>query len=146
MCYIDDILVSGEDKASHFKLLGEVFCRLEQHGYRLKQENCQFLLPRVQYLGHQISSDSIRPLQTKIEAILIAPVPGNIKKLRSFLGLINYYGKFIPNLSTLLQPLNALLQAETKWSWSTTCEKAFRKAKKQIASAKVLMHYDPVVK
>ena len=63
----------------------------------------------------------------------------------SFLGLINYYGKFIPNLSTLLQPLNALLQAGTKWSWSTKCEEAFRQPKEQIASANVLTHYDPTL-
>ena len=96
-------------------------------------------------VGHQISSDGIRPLQTKIETILKAPVSGNVQKLRSFLGLINYHGKFILNLSTLLQPLNALLQAGTKWSWSTKCEKAFQEAKKQIASAKVLTHYDPTL-
>ena len=103
-------------------------------GFQLKQAKYRFLLPRVEYLhvGHQISSNGIRPLQTKIEAILKAPVPGNIQKLRSFLSLINYYGKFIPNLSILLQPLNAWLQAGTKWSWSIKCEKPFQEAKKQI--------------
>ena len=59
------------------------------------------------------------------------------------MGLIKYYGKFIPNLSILLQPLNAFLHAGTKWSWSTKCQKALQEAKKEIASANVLMHYDP---
>ena len=69
------------------QLLGEAFCRLEKHDFRLKQGKCQFLRPRVEYLGHQISSDCIRPLQTKTVAILKAPVPGNIQKLKSFMGL-----------------------------------------------------------
>ena len=145
LCYIDDILVSDEDEASHFKMLGEVFGQLGKHGFCLKQENCPFLLRRVQYLGHQISSDGRRPLPTKIEVISKSPVPGNIQKLRSFLGLINYYGRCTPNLSTLLQPLNALLQTGTKWRWSTNCKSAFQEAKKQIGSAKVLTHYDPTV-
>ena len=70
LCYIDDILVSGEDEATHFKLLEEVFGRLEKHGFQLKQEKCRFLLSRVEYLGHQISSDGVQPLPTKTEAIL----------------------------------------------------------------------------
>ena len=102
LCYIDDILGSGEDEVSHFKLLEEVFGWLEKHGFWLKQEKCQFLSLRVEYLGHQIPSDGVQPLGTKIEAMIKAPIPGNIPKLRSFLDLINYYGKFIPNWSTLL--------------------------------------------
>ena len=137
--------MSSEYEASHFKLLGEALGRLEKHGFQLKQEKSRFLLLRVEYLGHQISSDGTRPLQTKVEAIVKSPIPGNIQILRSFLGLTNYYGKLFPNLSTLLQPPNALLQAGTKWSCSTKCEKALQEAKKQIIPAKVLMHYDPTL-
>ena len=116
LCYIDDILVSGKDKASHFKLLGEVFGWLTKHSFRLKHEQRWFLLPSVEHLGDQISSDGIKPILTKVDANVKAPVTGNIQTLRSFLGLITYYGRFIPNLSTLLQPLNALIRDGTKWS------------------------------
>ena len=143
LCYIDDILVSTEDEESHFRLLQEVFSRLEKHGFRLKQEKCHFLLSKVDYLGHQISCDGIQPLPTKIEAIVRAPIPRNVSQLRSFLGLVNYYGKFIPNLSSLLRPLNELLTSQAAWRWSGSCNKAFMEAKQQIASAKVLTHYDP---
>ena len=118
LCYIDDILVSGENVAGHNLLLEEVFTRLEKQGFPLKQEICQFLLPKVQYLGHKISSDGIRPLLTKIDAITKALIPQNVQQSCSFLGLVNYYGKFIPNLSTILQLLNTLLQVGTKWTWS----------------------------
>ena len=74
ICYIDDILVSGEDEASHFQSLEEVFTRLEKHGIRLKQEKCCFLLPKVEYLGHQISEEGIQPLANKVSAIIKAPI------------------------------------------------------------------------
>lgn len=102
ICYIDDIFVSGKD---HLQSMGEVFRRLQAHHFQLKQEKCQFLLLSVEYLGHQINRNGIQPLQSKVEAIVVnAPVPKNVQELRSFLGLLNYYGKFIPNLATILPP------------------------------------------
>ena len=83
---------------------------------------------------------------TKVTAILNAPKPINVQQLRSFLGLVNYYyRKFIPNLATLLHPLNALLRADRKWKWSPECDKAFQDAKDQLTSAKVLTHYNPTL-
>ena len=144
-CYIDDILVSSVNNESHIQALEEVFCRLKKHGFKLKLEKCEFLLSHVEYLGHIISKDGIQPIPSKVEAIVHAPAPANMQQLRSFLGLVNYYGRFIPNLSSLLQPLNALIQAKRKWQWSSECEKAFQNAKDQIVSARVLTHYDPVL-
>ena len=66
----------------------------------------------------------------------------NTSELRSFLGLVNYYGKFVPDLSTVLHPLNHLLKAGVRWSWSQDCSKAFSRAKKELSSAQVLTHYD----
>ena len=109
-CYIDDILVSGSDKGQHLTTLKEVFRRLEEHGFRLKQAKCEFLMSSVEYLGHLIDQDGIRPLPNKVAAIINAPSPTNIQELRSFLGLLNYYGKFIPNLATIVHPMNELLQ------------------------------------
>ena len=144
-CYIDDILVSSADEDSHLQSLEEVFNRLEKHGFRLKLKKCEFLLKSIEYLGHIVSKDGIEPVPTKVQAILKAPIPTNAQYLRSFLGLTNYYGKFIPNLATLLHPLNALLQANKKWKWSSECVKAFQAAKEQIISASVLTHYDPTL-
>lgn len=72
-----------------------------------------------------------------------APTPENVSQLRSFLGLINYYGRFLPNLSSLLAPLYLLLQKKTKWQWTETQEKAFQECKTLLTSAPLLMHYDP---
>ena len=82
-------------------------------------------------------------LKTNSRAVAEAPPPRNLKELRSFLGLLNYYGSFIRNLSTLLHPLNSLLQKGTKLKWSADCQKAFDSAKKSLTSSSVLVHYDP---
>ena len=122
-----------------------MFTRLEKHGFRLKKEKCEFLQSSIKYLGHIICEEGIKPVPSKVEAILKAPTPENVQQLRSFLGLINYYGKFTHNLASLLHPLNSLLQTHSKWLWTAECEESFQKAKDQIASAKVLTHYDPTL-
>ena len=143
ICYIDDIMVTGATEEDHLRNLGEVFKRLEDHGFRLKKSKCTFLAKSVEYLGHQIDQYGIRAVPSKIEAISNAPEPTNIQELRSFLGLLNYYGKFIPNLSTILHPLNQLLKDNQKWEWTNECSQAFKKAKDQLTSSEVLTHYDP---
>ena len=74
-----------------------------------------------------------------------APSPKNLHELRSLLGLINYYGKFIPNLATILHPLNDLLKDSVPWEWSNGCEEALGLAKQALVSSEVLMHYDPAL-
>ena len=142
-CYIEDILISAIDESSHLDVVGEVLSRLEKHGFHLKQEKCQFLMSSVEYLGHQIDASGICTTPDKIDAVVKAPPPENVSELRSFLGLVNYYGKFVPNLSTVLHPLNYLLKADVKWKWTKECSEAFSRAKEELASARVLTHYDP---
>ena len=76
----------------------------------LKKEKCAFLLPEVEYLGHKISKEGLQPTETKVCAIAEAPEPKRVAELRSFLGLVNYYGKFLPNLALVASPLYNLLQ------------------------------------
>ncbi len=142
LCYIDDILITGSSEAEHLDTLAKVLVRLQKQGIKVKREKCRFMKPSVQYLGHRIDADGIHATDSKLDAITKAPAPRNITELRSFLGLINYYGRFIPNLSTLLHPLNNLLRRETPWKWSEECAKAFRQAKEKIVSLNVLVHYD----
>ena len=97
----------------------------------------------VEYLGHKIDSRGVHTTTSKVDAIQEAPVPRNTQQLRSFLGLLHYYGKFIPNLSRLLHLLNRLLQASTEWKWDEECDKVFKKAKEKLVSAPILAHYDP---
>ena len=102
MCYIDDILVTGATEEEHLRNLEEVFRRLQAHGIRMKRKKCFFMQETVEYLGHLIDATGKRPTPEKIAAIKRAPMPKNVQQLRSFLGLLNYYRKFLPNLATIL--------------------------------------------
>lgn len=96
-------------------------------------------------LGHWIDAEGLHAMPSKLQAIVQAPTPKNVQELRSFLGLLNYYGKFIPNLASLIQPLNNLLQRNQKWKWTTASNKAFEQAKDELSSSRVLVHYDPAL-
>ena len=127
--YIDDVLVTGRTREEHLANLTEVLRRMSTAGMRLKRDKCQFMLPEVHYLGHTVSRKGIQPTQEKIRAIRDAPAPSNVHQLKSFLGLINFYAKFLPNLSTLLAPLHCLLQKNRSWSWGADQQHAFKQAK-----------------
>ena len=109
----------------------------------MKKSKCAFLQPSVEYLGHQIDAEGRRATTEKLQAILHVPSPKNVQELRSFLGLLYYYGKFILNLATLIHPFNALLHRDCKWKWSAECEAAFTQVKEKLVPSKVLVHYDP---
>ena len=98
ICYIDDILVTGSDDEKHLEGLGEVLKRLKQHGLVLQQNKCLFMQESVEYLGHIVDAQGLHATPEKLQAIEEAPAPEDVNQLRSFLGLLNYYEKFIPNL------------------------------------------------
>ena len=141
--YLDDILITGPTEKEHLAILDKVLTRLEVTGLRLKRHKCAFLLPAVEYLGHKISAEGIQPTEEKVRAIKEAPPPTNVTKLRSFLGLVNYYGKFLPNLASVLAPLYILLQKKCSWQWGAPQETAFKEAKKLLTSNYLLVHFDP---
>ena len=141
--YLDDILLTGESEAEHLSNLEEVLSRLEKFGLRARLSKCQFFQDSVEYLGHKIDKEGIHTLKKKVEALTKAKTPQNIEQLQSFLGMVNYYGKFIPNLSTISAPLNRLRQKEVPWQWTEKEDEAVNKLKDHLSSAKVLVHYNP---
>ncbi|XP_026065967.1 uncharacterized protein K02A2.6-like [Carassius auratus] len=142
-CYLDDIIVTGKDDSDHLQNLQRVLMRLCEYGLRANKEKCEFFKSQISYCGHVIDKDGLHKSQDKIEAVLKAPHPQNVSQLRSYLGLVNYYHKFLPNLSTVLHPLNALLQTKTQSKWSDSCEQAFQETKRLITSDVVLTHFNP---
>ena len=94
-------------------------------------------------MWYQIRVCTLTP--SKISAISGAPQPENVSQLQSFLGLVNFYGRFIPNASQVLYPLNMLLQKGATWKWTDECESAFKTVKECLTSSEVLMHYDPTL-
>ena len=141
--YIDDVLVTGKDEDSHLQNLDQVMNRLESAGVTLKKSKCVFLNPSVEYLGHVIDKTGLHPSPEKLRAIKEAPEPKNVIELKSFIGLITYYSKFLSNLSSLFSPLYRLLQKNVQWEWTSEHTEAFNKAKQLLQSSSVLTHYDP---
>ena len=113
---------------------------------RLKEQKCAFLLSEVEYLGYRITPEGQLPTLTKVKAITEAPAPTNISELKGFLGLVNYYDKFMNNLATILAPLYKILRKNTSWSWGPEQKSKFQEIKKQLTSDSLLVHYDPDVK
>ena len=142
VCYVDDILVTGATIEVPLDNLEAMLHRLQHHDVRVNKEKSVFLAKTVMYLGHVIYAEGLHKLPTLTNTIVQAPPPRNTQVLRSFLGMLNYYGKFIPNLATLLHPLNGLLRSGVKWQWSAQCRQTFEKAKEALQASSVLVHYD----
>ena len=139
---IDDILFAGESLAENLHILEEVLQRLSKAGIRLKKSKCVFLSTQVTFCGHIVDKDGLHTCKNKVEAIEKAPAPKNVTELRSYLGLLNFYGKFLRNLSSILAPLHQLLKKDAKWVWKVNQQRAFNKTKEMLQSATVLTHYD----
>ena len=139
------MVVSGKTDEEHLENLESVLKRLQDAGLKANNEKCEFFRDRVQFCGHEIDREGLHKTQEKIEAVVSAPRPENVSQLRSFLGLVNYYNRFLPNASTVLHPLHQLLEQNSEWQWFEQCEQAFTEAKRMITSEQVLTHYDPAL-
>ena len=117
--------------------------RLLDAGLRAHPAKTRFFDAMTEYCGHAVSADGLHKLPSKVDAIRDAPQPTNVSQLRSFLCVVNYYARFLPNLSMMLHPLNRLLQHDSTWHWTEACTAAFDEVKRQIGSDLVLTHFHP---
>ncbi|XP_062700352.1 uncharacterized protein K02A2.6-like [Aedes albopictus] len=141
--YLDDVIIGGRTEEEHDRNLRAALKRIQDFGFTIRPEKCTFRKQQVQYVGHVVDSRGLRPDPAKIEAITKLPPPTDVSGVRSFLGAINYYGKFVPNMRKLRYPLDNLLKAEAKFQWTPECQKAFEHFKKILSSDLLLTHYDP---
>ena len=107
---LDDILVAGGQ--DHLEIVEMVLQRLNKYGLKVNLKKCEFLKDSLEFCRHKIDKDGLHKTKTKTEAVMSAPRPENVCQLRAFLGLVNYYHKFLPNLATEQQALYGLLQEE----------------------------------
>ena len=141
--YIDDVLITGKTDEDHLQSLETVLKRMEDAGMLLKKDKCCFMTKSVSYLGYIIDAEGLHPTKEKLQAIRDTPSPKNLTQLKSYLGLLSYYGRFLPNLSNFLFPLYRLLRRQTPWTWSKTEEETFQNSKKLLMSSKLLVRFDP---
>ena len=140
--YLDDVIITGKTQEEHDQNVNEVLKRLNDANLRLKLQKCSFGKDEVQYLGFKVSAEGIAPLTDKLRALVEAPAPENESELRSLLGMVQYYSRFLPNLSSELEPLHELLRTPTEWSWKSRQNTAFKNIKSLLLKAPVLAHYD----
>ena len=140
--YLDDILANRHTAEENLHNLEEVLKRLEEAVIRVKKDKCAFLLPQVEYLGHVISQQGLNPFDSKVTAVVNAPALTNVTELRSLLGLLNYYSKFLPNLASILAPLYKHLQKGASRHWGGEQKEVLAEVKRLLQSPNLLVHFD----
>ena len=141
--FVDDILCAGKDEEDLLKTLEAVLKRLLEHGLKLKENKCSFMVKSVEYLGFKIDGDGIHKTDDKLKAVKNLKVPSKVEELQAFLGFVTFYGKFIPNLATTASPLFDLLKKNAEWVWSDDCQHAFESIKLELLSPRFLTHFQP---
>lgn len=144
--YLDDFLVFSKDETEHEAHLQQLFTRMKEYSVLVNTSKCVFGATEVTFLGYHISASGTKPLMSKVQAITDFPVPKNVKELRRFLGMLNFYRRFLPHSAAIQAPLNALLTGSVKASHpvNLTGETllAFNKCKESLANAALLAHPD----
>lgn len=143
VCYIDDILVFSKSFSDHVRQLEQLFQAIKIEGLRLKFSKCMFAADSVKYLGHIIQNNSVRPLKDNLVSIKNFPVPKTRKNVRQFLGKINFYHKYVPQIAIKLEPLHKLLRKEQTFNWTKACQEAFDEMKQTLCSHPILTIFDP---
>ncbi|XP_046383599.1 uncharacterized protein K02A2.6-like [Ischnura elegans] len=142
-CYLDDLLISGKDLKDCQERVEMVLNRLNEYNVRVNMNKCKWFCESVDYLGHTISAKGVCPISHKMKAILEAKVPQDVSQVRSFVGMLNFYHRFLPNLSSLLKPLYDLVKKDATWEWTFECNQAFGKCKELLLGHPLLVHYNP---
>ncbi|CAD6184352.1 unnamed protein product [Caenorhabditis auriculariae] len=141
--YLDDIIVVGRSQAEHRENVRKVFARIREYGFHLKLDKCAFEQSEIKYLGFILNASGRRPDPEKVKVIHNMTPPRDQKVLRSFLGMISYYGQFIPNIKALRGPLDRLLVQDEDWRWTRVEERCFQKLKDVLSSDLNLVHFHP---
>ena len=142
MAYLDDIIIYSSTPEEHLQHIKTVFEKLRHAKLSMKLSKCHFFTKEIQYLGHILGVEGIKPVPAKTEAIKAMHPPVNLKQARAFLGLVGYYRKFIKNFAKIAKPLTMLTQMDVKFEWKETHHYAFMKLKDAIIQAPILQYPD----
>ncbi|KAK9887597.1 hypothetical protein WA026_023480 [Henosepilachna vigintioctopunctata] len=142
MNYIDDIMVFSKTFNEHMEHLSQLLDAIAEEGFRLKLTKCKFAAQSVRFLGHIVKNNTITPLKDNLRSIAGFAAPQNKKQIRQFLGKVNFYNKYIPNATIILDPIHNLLRKNISFDWSDDCENAFQTIKNHLCSAPILAIFD----
>jgi hypothetical protein len=142
--YLDDHLIASHTLEEHMEHLSQFFQVLQDNGLTISPEKCTFAASQVKFLGHMVSETGITPLPKHVAAIQEFPSPSTVKQLQQFLGMINFYRRFLPKIAATLRPLTDLLRGNPKsLDWSAAAAEAFSAAKAALVAAVPLSHPAP---
>ena len=145
--YIDNFLIASENEERHREHLRILFKRFDEYGIIINLAKCEFGVSEIKFLGYTVTAEGIKPLAERVDAIVKVPLPATVKDLRRYLGMINFYRRFIPGAAKILQPLNNLLKGTKKCNasieWSEQTEKSFRESKSALTDATMLAYLIP---
>jgi len=136
--FVDDMLVGTETKEGHDKIVEKILRRLEENDLYIKPEKCMWKARKIGFLGVVIGPDGIEIEKKKVEGVLSWPQPKNMKDVRKFLGLANYYRRFIKDFTQVARPINMLMRKDEKWTWGDSQQKAFEELKQIFTMKPVL--------
>ena len=140
--FLDDILiVTHGTQDQHIDKVKEVLKRLDEANVSLKLDKCTFAAEDIEWVGYKLSQQGVTPINSKVQRISERLKPTNLKQLRSFLGAVNQFNKFIPNLAQLCFPFRNLLKKVNGWKWNEEQEKAFKQVNEEIKKATMLNHF-----
>ncbi|VDI15406.1 Hypothetical predicted protein [Mytilus galloprovincialis] len=139
----DDIIVFGRNQDEHDKRLEKLFARLKEKNLTLNKAKCEFNKNKLEFYGHIFSADGISADPRKISAIRNTTIPKDVGEIRSFLAMTNYVGRFIPNYSTITEPLRRLTKQDSKWEWTSEQQESFDKLKNELVADRVMSYFDP---
>ena len=123
--YIDDILTFSKTFEQHLSDLEKLFKRLLEANLKVKTSKCKIASSETMFLGYKISSKGMSIHENRVEAIRNYPRPTNSKRVKEFVGMASYYRQFVPNFSSIVDPLNNLTKKNVRFKWSDACERAF---------------------
>ncbi|XP_039165520.1 uncharacterized protein LOC120291836 [Eucalyptus grandis] len=138
VAYLDDIMVYSRTLEEHVKHLRQVFQVLRENELYVKREKCAFAQEKVSFLGHIVGCGQVRMDKAKIQSIIEWELPTEVLALRSFLGLTNFYRRFIRSYSSITVPLTDLLKKENVWEWTDRCQRVFDQLKQAMTEEPVL--------
>ena len=139
--YFDDIIIYATDESEHNRLLLSVLERLSAHNIKLRYEKCRFALPEVEYLGFLVGHGIQRPSPSKLKSVHDFPTPNTVKQVQRFIGLANYYRRFIQNFSRIAEPLTRLTRKGVPFIWTSEQQSAFNALKLALTTDPVVVIY-----
>ena len=139
---VDDILIWAENDEQHDKILKSVLERARQRNLRLNKKKSQIKCDSINYIGHILTKEGVKPDPKKVKAIQCMEAPKNKEDLRRFLGMLTYLSKFVPNLSQSSDPLRILLEKDAEWRWESEHAECYNRLKNQVTEAPVLQYFN----